>query len=260
MSSSSGNLAGHVALVTGSGQGIGHAIAKKLASRGAKVVVNDLAADRVANSVAKLKQDGANVVGIPGDVTQQTDIDSVFAYAAQEFGGVDILVNNVGVGKGASGLDLPIEGWNEILAVNLTHQYACSRAAAPFMRERGWGRIVNISSSAGRFRWSYVGASSIAYSAAKAGVLGMTRQMAFELAGTGILVNAVIPGNIMTEEGKKDLEALPSDVRTRILHETMLHRFGLPEEVAGVVAFLASERASYICGASLIVNGGWSVA
>jgi NAD(P)-dependent dehydrogenase (short-subunit alcohol dehydrogenase family) len=254
------NLEGHVAVVTGSGQGIGRAIAHKLAARGARVVINDVVGDRVEKSAADLRAEGFDVVAISGDITRQAFVEQLFAESAERFGSVDILVNNVGVGKGPKGFDLTVEGWNEILELNLTHQYACSRSAFAFMKEKGWGRIINISSSAGRFRSSYIIAGGIAYSAAKAGVLGLTRQMAYEVAGTGILVNAVVPGNIETEEGKKDLAALPEDIRSRILHETMLRRFGSPNEVAGAVAFLASDAASYVTGASLIVNGGWGVA
>jgi 3-oxoacyl-[acyl-carrier protein] reductase len=253
-------LDSRVAVVTGSGQGIGRAIAETLTARGARVVVNDLDAGRADRAAAQLREQGREAIAVAGDIRSQGTVDELFTQAAATFGGADILVNNVGVALGRTGTDLTLDEWHDIIALNLTHQYACCRAAVPHMREQGWGRIVNISSSAGRFRWSFPGAGAIAYSAAKAGVLGMTREMAYELAGSGILVNAVVPGNILTEEGAKDLGALPEERRTRLLRETMLGRFGKPEEVAGAVAFLASDAASYVCGASLIVNGGWGVA
>ena len=253
-------LDSRVAVVTGSGQGIGRAIAATLAARGARVVVNDLDAARLDRAAAELREQGRDVIAVAGDIRAERTVDELFTEAAASFGGVDILVNNVGVALGGTGVDLTLQEWDAVIALNLTHQYACSRAAVPYMRDKGWGRIVNISSSAGRFRWSYPGAGAIAYSAAKAGVLGLTREMAYELGGSGILTNAVVPGNIMTEEGRKDLEALPEERRSRLLRETMLGRFGKPEEVAGAVAFLASDAASYINGASLIVNGGWGVA
>lgn len=254
------SLAGRVALVTGSGQGIGHATALLLGQRGAKVVVNDLEPERLDSSRARLADAGIDAIGVVANVSDEADVGRLFEESVAAFGSVDVLVNNVGGSWGPTGTDLSVEGWEAVVAVNLTSQYRCARRAVEIMRPTGWGRIINISSSAGRFRSSYVIAGGIAYSAAKAGVLGMTRQLAYELAGTGILVNAVVPGNIETEEGRKDLAALPADVRERILHETMLRRFGRPDEVAGVVAFLASDAASYICGATLIVNGGWSVA
>ncbi len=254
------SLAGRVALITGSGQGIGFATASLLGQRGAKVVINDIEPERLERSRQTLLKNGIEAAAVCANVGDEDAVGEIFETTLTTFGTLDVLVNNVGGTWGRSGTDLTLAEWDDVMNVNLTSQYRCSRRAVEIMAPRRWGRIVNISSSAGRFRSSYTLPGGIAYSAAKAGVLGMTRQMAFELAGTGILVNAVVPGNIQTEEGRKDLEALPVDVRERILHETMLRRFGRPAEVAGAVAFLASDAASYICGATLIVNGGWSVA
>lgn len=253
-------LVDRVAVVTGSGQGIGFATARLLGERGARVVVNDIEPERLERSREALVGSGIDAVAVVADVTEEDGTRALFDAAMAAYGTVDVLVNNVGGTWGPLGTELSVSDWDAILRLNLSSQYRCSRRAVEIMRPRRWGRVINVSSSAGRFRSSYTVPGGIAYSAAKAGVLGLTRQMASELASTGILVNAVVPGNIETEEGRKDLEALPSEVRERLLHETMLRRFGRPAEVAGVIAFLASEAASYICGATLIVNGGWNVA
>lgn len=241
---------GRVAIVTGAGRGMGRAVAKRLATGGAVVVVNDLQladAQRVAD---ELKASGSEALAAEGDVTILSDVQRVIGEAVDAFGAVHILINNAGVLRPTPVIDIEEDEWDFVVGVNLKGTYLCSRAVLPSMRRQGWGRIVNFSSTAGK-NVSTVGGAH--YTAAKAGILGFTRHLAKEEAGYGITVNSVCPGLIDTEMVRDTV----SDERADAYAASFpIQRLGQPEEVAELVAFLASDRASYITGASLDINGG----
>jgi len=244
------NLEGRTAIVTGAGQGMGAAIARALARRGARVVVNDLQAERVDRTVAELAGAGATAIGVPGNVVDAGDVRRMVERAIAEFGGVHILVNNAGVLRPTRVADIPEDEWDLVVDVNLKGTFLCSQAVLAPMREAGWGRIVNLSSTAGK-NISTVGGAH--YTAAKAGVLGFTRHLAKEVAADGITVNAVCPGLIDTEMVRATID----DERVEAYARSFpISRLGQPGEVAELVAFLASDRAAYITGASLDINGG----
>jgi len=244
------NLEGRTAIVTGAGQGMGAAIARALARRGARVVVNDLQAERVDRTVAELAGAGATAIGVPGNVVDAGDVRRMVERAIAEFGGVHILVNNAGVLRPTRVADIPEHEWDLVVDVNLKGTFLCSQAVLAPMREAGWGRIVNLSSTAGK-NISTVGGAH--YTAAKAGVLGFTRHLAKEVAADGITVNAVCPGLIDTEMVRATID----DERVEAYARSFpISRLGQPGEVAELVAFLASDRAAYITGASLDINGG----
>jgi NAD(P)-dependent dehydrogenase (short-subunit alcohol dehydrogenase family) len=244
------NLEGRVALVTGAGQGMGRAVALTLASRGATVVVNDfnsVAAERVAD---ELRAAGSQAIAIAADVINSAAVRAMVEQAVAAFGAIHILVNNAGVLRPTKVVDIPEEEWDWVVAVNLKGTFLCSQAVLPAMKRAGWGRIVNFSSTAGK-NVSTVGGAH--YTAAKAGILGFTRHLAKEVAADGITVNSVCPGLIDTEMVRATID----DDRTAAYARSFpIPRLGLPDEVAELVAFLASDRAAYITGASLDINGG----
>ena len=241
---------GRVAIVTGAGRGMGRAVALRLATGGASVAVNDLLLEDAQRVADELKSVGKDALAIAGDVTNSADVLRIVNQATDAFGAVHILINNAGVLRPTPVIDIEEDEWDFVVGVNLKGTYLCSRAVLPAMRSQGWGRIVNFSSTAGK-NVSTVGGAH--YTAAKAGILGFTRHLAKEEAGYGITVNSVCPGLIDTEMVRDTI----SDERADAYAASFpIQRLGEPEEVAELVAFLASDRASYITGASLDINGG----
>ncbi len=243
-------LEGRVAIVTGAAQGMGRAVAERLAAAGAALVVSDVRAGAVEEVAASLRSGGADALGVAGDVTARADVGRMVDAAMERFGAVGILINNAGVLRPTRVIDIPEEEWDWVVAVNLKGTFLCSQAVLPAMRAGGWGRIVNFSSTAGK-NISTVGGAH--YTSAKAGILGFTRHLAKEEAGHGITVNSVCPGLIDTEMVRTTIDDERADAYARSFP---IQRLGEPREVAELVAFLASDRAAYITGASLDINGG----
>lgn len=268
---------GKVAVVTGSGRGIGRACALRLAASGADMVITDinlasskdahetLTAETVMDEVRAL---GRRCVGIEVDVTKKPAVQSMFERILKEFGHVDILVNNVGGSQGKTGqlkggcADIPEDELRFIVDRNLFSTYFCCQAAIPSMIARKWGRIVNIASragvaiSVGRETLSY--AASSAYGPPKAGVIQYTRILAAELGPFGILVNCVAPGIIITGRVANFLRAGTVSLEKPV-SESALGRPGEPDEIAGVVEFLCSDSSSYVTGQCIRVDGGRSL-
>ena len=245
-----GEFAGKAAIVTGAGQGMGRAVAQRLAAGGARLAVNDLSGDTAERTAAGLRADGGDAFAIQGDVTSSRGVARIVDGTVDRYGRVDILVNNAGIVRPTKVIDIDEDEWDMVIRVNLKGTYLCSRAVLPIMKKGGWGRIVNFSSTAGR-KYSTIGGAH--YSASKAGVLGFTRHLAKEVAGDGVTVNAVCPGLIDTEMVR---ETIGKERAQALAKGFPIAREGEPEEVAELVAFLASDRASYITGASLDINGG----
>ena len=249
------DLNGKHALVTGASRGIGLAIARELASRGARVTL----ASRSAAQTGFGDSDSDSVAAVAMDVTDAASVGAAFTQAAARFGRIDILVNNAGKAESAPILKTDEALWQRMLDVNLSGAYHCVQAALPGMLEGGWGRIVNIASTAGLTGYRYVAA----YCAAKHGLVGLTRALALELAAKGITVNAVCPGftetdivssavaNIMQKTGRSEAQA-----RAELASANPQGRLVHPEEVAATVAWLCSPASSAINGQSVAVAGG----
>ena len=239
-----------VAIVTGAGRGMGRAIAHRLTGGGAMVVVNDLDPESADRTAAQIRERGGEALSVQGDVTSSQDVHRLVASALDRYSSIHILVNNAGILRPTAVIDIEEDEWDLVVNGNLKSTYLCSRAVLPAMQKEGWGRIVNFSSTAGK-NVSTVGGAH--YTASKAGILGFTRHLAKEMASYGITVNSVCPGLIDTEM----IRATISGERARAYAESFpIARMGQPSEVAELVAFLASDRAAYITGASLDINGG----
>lgn len=235
-----------VALVTGGTRGIGRAVVWRLAREGCAVAVNARSEDAVHQEVAELTASGHRALACPADVSSGAAVEAMVERVLQTWGQLDVLVNSAGIFQKAPFLELSEEAWRAMLEVHLSGTFLCCRYAAPAMVARGRGAIVNLASSAALTG----GTSGVHYAAAKGGVLSLTKALARELASSGVRVNAVIPAKIetaMLEPG--EAEALKRAIP--------LGRWGQPEEVAEVVAFLASDAASYVVGATIEVTGGY---
>lgn len=243
-------LEGRVAIVTGAGRGIGRAISEKLVESGTKVVVCDINLSNAEETAEILNSHGQTSIACQADVTDVASLDSLIAKSEENFGIVDILVNNAGIMFRTRILDISAEEWEKTLQVNLTGPFLCTKAVLPGMKERKFGRIINISSSAGRSVSTLGGAH---YTASKAGLLGLTRAVAKEVAPFGITVNAICPGLIDTEMARKTTSEKELQ---DFLDSFPINRIGTPEEVGDLVVFLCSDNAAYITGASLDINGG----
>jgi len=242
-------LDGKVAIVTGAGRGIGRAIALALTREGADVIVNDVdppSAEATANEARTM---GRRALSIVADVSKKEEVIKMVETAIKAFGKIDILVNNAGIFSSIPLEDMTEENWDKTLKINLKSVFLCSQAAMKFMKLQKSGKIVNIASLAGKVGGIVAGAD---YAASKAGVLCLTKSLAKQLAPYGINVNAVAPAWIETDMMKD----WPKETKEAVLKQIPLGRFGKPEEVAEAVAFLVSEGAGFITGATIDINGG----
>lgn len=242
-------LKGKTAVVTGSGRGLGKAIALKLAEMGANIVLNDItASDSIDGTAQEFKAAGHNVAVTKGDVRNAADVKEMVKAAVDAFGSLDILVNNAGITKDKPMLLMSEEDWDAVLDINLKGAFLCTKAAGKIMLKQKSGKIINIASVAGR----YGNAGQANYSASKAGLIGLTKTTAKELGPKGITCNAITPGLIQS----KMTEVLPEDVKQNYLKNIALGRFGTPEDIANVVAFLASGDSNYVTGQVIDIDGG----
>jgi 3-oxoacyl-[acyl-carrier protein] reductase len=243
---------GKVAIVTGAGseRGIGRETALVLASKGADIVIGDMNLEGAQKVADLIRAMGRKALAVRLDVTDEASVKAMVGQVEQEFGRIDILVNNAGITQPVSTKDMTVQDFNRILSVNLTGTFICSQAVVPIMAKHKYGRIVNLSSVSGKRGGGVYGGSH--YSAAKAGILGFSKAFAREVVEDGITVNSVCPGLIAT-----DIRVGLSDERERAIWETIpMKRPGTTQEVAYVIAFLASEQAAYITGEDIDVNGG----
>ncbi len=241
-------LDGRVAIVTGGSRGIGAAIASLLAEHGAAVVVSGRDADRLQQAVQALEERGASVHGVVADAAKREDADRLVEAAKERYGRLDLLVNNAGITRDGLLIRMKDDDWDRVMDVNLRGAFLMTRAAAKLMVRQRSGRIVNIASTAGAMG----NPGQVNYSAAKAGLIGLTKATARELAHWGILVNAVAPGLIETDMAA----AISAEAREALLAQVPLKRIGSAREVAEMVGFLAGDGAAYVTGQVFHVNGG----
>lgn len=253
------SLTGRRTLVTGAGRGIGRSIALALAAAGADVAVTARTSSEIEQVAAEIQSLGCRSFAIPCDVTNPSQVEQMSALVTQSFGTIDILVNNAGSGKSHKFLNHPDPLWHEMLSINLTSVYCVTKAFVPNMVAQKWGRIINIASVASKVGARYIAA----YTAAKHGVLGLTRALAAEFVTDGITVNAICPGYVDTPMTQANIENMVNRLgmteekaREILAHTSPQDRLIEPEEVAALTVFLAQERSKGITGQAINVDGG----
>lgn len=238
-----------VALITGSSRGIGKATALRLAEDGVNVIINYLNYEKGAEGTAQeIRKMGCKVFTFQADIRSFKETQNLVNFTIEKFAKIDILVNNAGIVQDRTLQKMSLEEWENVIRTNLTGVFYCSKLVIPEMAKQKSGRIINVCSVVGQI--GNFGQAN--YAAAKAGILGFTKSLALEVASKGITVNAVCPGFIDTDMVRK----LDSQIKEELLQRIPLRRFGYPQEVAELIAFLASERSSYITGQTFNINGG----
>ncbi|GBD22594.1 Glucose 1-dehydrogenase [bacterium HR29] len=247
-------LEGRVAIVTGAGSGIGKAIALRFAREGARIVAADIAPDRAETVAGEIVAGGGEAVGLGADVGSPEDAARIVASAVERFGRVDILCNNAGImDRMAPAAETPIDLWERVLRVNLTGPFLLCREALPLMLRQGGGVIINIASVGGL----QGGRAGAAYTASKHGLIGLTKNIAFMYAPQRIRCNAICPGPVQTAIGLGG-EPNAFGLSRMQLGATLMPRIAQPEEIAAVALFLASDEASFVNGAVVVADGGWT--
>ena len=245
-------LQGKTAVVTGGSRGIGRAICEELAKQGANIVLNYAGNEAAANEAAEAcRALGAQVLAVRGDVSREADCAALVTVAVEAFGTVDILVNNAGITRDGLLMRMGEEDFDRVVDVNLKGAFLCMKQVCRIMSRQRSGRIINMSSVVGL----HGNAGQVNYAASKAGIIGMTKSLAKEVAARGVTVNAIAPGFIDTHM----TAVLPEKVREELLRSIPLGRLGAPEDIARTVAFLCSDAASYITGQVISVDGGMSI-
>jgi len=237
-----------VVIVTGASRGIGRSLALTMAGQGAKLVLSARNAEALAQLVTEIQAAGGAAVAVAGDVSSAVSANELVDAGIQAFGRIDVLVNNAGITRDALLLRMKDEDWDDVLNINLKGAFLCTRAAAKVMSKQRYGRIINISSVVGEMG----NPGQANYCASKAGLLGLTKSVARELARRNVTVNAITPGFIVTDM----TEALSEKTREELAAQIPLGRLGSAEDIAHAVIFLASDQAGYITGQTLGVNGG----
>lgn len=245
-------LDGKVCVITGAGRGIGATTAQRMAREGARLAILDVDGDSAEGTAAELRSAGADARAYRVDVTSEDEVAAAARAVRQDFDGLDVLLNNAGICPVGPTLEFPLDVWRRTIDVMVTGVFLCCREFGRELRDDGGGAIVNMASINGLVAYPM----RLVYSAAKAAVVSMTEVLASEWAGYGIRVNAVAPGNTRAPMFEKVVEEGVIDV-DGYLERTPMRRFGEPEEVAESILFLASDRASYVTGETLVVDGGW---
>jgi len=248
------DLSGKTAIVTGGGKGIGRQMADGLAEAGANILVCARQAERCEEAAAELAEHGVKTLGLGCDVRDPDQVQAVVARTVADFGGVDVLVNNAGTVWGAPPEEMPLEGWQKVVDVNLTGVFLFSQAAGRAMISNGGGSIVNIASVAGLHGSPTEITNSVVYHATKGGVIAFTRDLACKWAEHGIRVNAIAPGWFPSDMANFVLDQHGEE----LVKHVPLGRFGGPNDLKGVVVFLASQASAYVTGHTLVVDGGQS--
>jgi NAD(P)-dependent dehydrogenase (short-subunit alcohol dehydrogenase family) len=250
----SGRLENKVGLITGAGRGIGRAIAHKFAAEGAAVVIAEIDPETARAAAQELVANGFRALAIPTDITQESQVEAAVQGAIEHFGGLDILVNNAGKNFYYDATRMTEAEWDAAMNIDLKGAWLCCKYAIPAMMQRGGGSIVNIASVHARVTYK----GYFPYGAAKAAVVGMTRSLALDHGPNNIRVNAICPGWVRTDlvQSWFDMQSDPQAAESKILSVQPLGRIGTPEEIANLVAFIASDEASYISGAELVIDGG----